>query len=276
MTDSNFTAGMTVAVESDKNITLIMNVAKTAARLTLRYGGGTNRAEDICVRICRACGADGVEVSAVTTSITITFTADGHDYTSMVRVCIRDINLSKLNMVNCVSRALANHQITPEQAMQRLEEIQLIKIKSSAYLPLASGFAAAFFSLLLGGGAGEFAVSFFVASAVNFVLYFFQRAGLHSFINNLVGGIINSALAILFTYLTGFFGIDLNLSAVIIGAMMPLLPGLTMTNAIKDTINGDYVSGGAGVLEALSMAVAVAAGSGLVISFFVKWGVDVL
>lgn len=47
---------------------------------------------------------------------------------------------------------------------------------------------------------------------------------------------------------------------------MPLLPGLSMTNAIRDTINGDLVSGSARALEALLACVAIAAGVGVVLS----------
>ena len=57
-----------------------------------------------------------------------------------------------------------------------------------------------------------------------------------------------------------------NVNAAIIGGIMPLLPGLSMTNAIRDTINGDLVSGSARALEALLACVAIAAGVGVVLS----------
>ena len=59
---------------------------------------------------------------------------------------------------------------------------------------------------------------------------------------------------------------DLLALALIIGGIMPLLPGLSMTNAIRDTINGDLVSGSARALEALLACVAIAAGVGVVLS----------
>ena len=58
----------------------------------------------------------------------------------------------------------------------------------------------------------------------------------------------------------------MNIGALIIGGIMPLLPGLSMTNAIRDTINGDLVSGSARALEALLACVAIAAGVGVVLS----------
>ena len=55
------------------------------------------------------------------------------------------------------------------------------------------------------------------------------------------------------------------LKLIIIGAIMPLLPGLAMTNAIRDTMRGDLVSGVARGAEALLVAVALGTGAGLVL-----------
>ena len=46
---------------------------------------------------------------------------------------------------------------------------------------------------------------------------------------------------------------------------MPLLPGLAMTNAIRDTIRGDLLSGIARATEALLIASSLAAGAGAII-----------
>ena len=56
---------------------------------------------------------------------------------------------------------------------------------------------------------------------------------------------------------------------VIGGAIMPLLPGLAVTNAMRDTIRGDLVSGGARVIEAILSVMMLAAGIGLMLSM---WG----
>ena len=42
---------------------------------------------------------------------------------------------------------------------------------------------------------------------------------------------------------------EINMDTVIISAIMPLVPGVAITNAIRDTLQGDYLSGGARVLE---------------------------
>jgi uncharacterized membrane protein YjjP (DUF1212 family) len=55
---------------------------------------------------------------------------------------------------------------------------------------------------------------------------------------------------------------------IIIGAIMPLVPGVIFTTAIRDTLNGDYASGTARMMEAVVIALSVAAGVGAGIRLF--------
>ena len=59
-----------------------------------------------------------------------------------------------------------------------------------------------------------------------------------------------------------------NTDIVIISAIMPLLPGVIFTTAVRDTLNGDYSSGAARMLEAIVTALAVAAGVGASMALF--------
>lgn len=57
-----------------------------------------------------------------------------------------------------------------------------------------------------------------------------------------------------------------NLDKIIIGSIMLLVPGLTITNAIRDTIAGDFLSGITKGAEAFLIAVSIAVGTGAVLS----------
>ena len=61
---------------------------------------------------------------------------------------------------------------------------------------------------------------------------------------------------------------DINFDIMIIGAIMPMVPGVTFTTAIRDTLNGDYTAGMARMLEAIVIALAVATGTGSAIALF--------
>ena len=60
---------------------------------------------------------------------------------------------------------------------------------------------------------------------------------------------------------------DIVQDIMIISAITPLLPGTALTNGVRDIFRGDYMSGGAKMLEALLIAifVAIGIGSGLVL-----------
>ena len=57
--------------------------------------------------------------------------------------------------------------------------------------------------------------------------------------------------------------LDINVDTVIIGAIMPIVPGAAFTIAIRDTLQGDYVAGSAKVLESLIKVAAIVVGAGL-------------
>lgn len=253
----------------------VLRAAGEAAKLTLQYGGGAHRAEDVYCRICRACGFPDAQISAQSTSITASVTAPDGPHTTVFRVARRGVNLSKLDMINDVSRGISSGNIDLETAERRLAEIAELSGNRPIVTVLAAGFSSAFFALLLGGKAFEFALTFVIAAFTAYILSFFEKAGSYGFMNNLFGGIIDAGLAALAFVVAGHFGVTIRIESVIVGAMMPLLPGLAMTNAIRDTISGDYVSGTAGITEALSMAISLAAGVAVCLGIFASMGVKI-
>jgi uncharacterized membrane protein YjjP (DUF1212 family) len=80
----------------------------------------------------------------------------------------------------------------------------------------------------------------------------------NEFIVNLFSIICISFVAVIMNRL-----INSNVDLVIIGTIMPLVPGIAITNATRDTLSGDYMSGVAKLLEALIKAVPLALGVGI-------------
>ena len=83
-------------------------------------------------------------------------------------------------------------------------------------------------------------------------------------INGLLLDIISCAGISFFTMCAQKFVVPgINLDVVIVSSLMPIVPGVAITNAIRDTLQGDYLSGCARVLEAFLKAASVAIGVGL-------------
>ena len=64
------------------------------------------------------------------------------------------------------------------------------------------------------------------------------------------------------TFVAGIFHkfIGVNVESVIIGVMMPFVPGIAVTNAARDFLTSDYMSGTARIVDAIMQALAVAIG----------------
>ena len=56
---------------------------------------------------------------------------------------------------------------------------------------------------------------------------------------------------------------SLNMDIVIVSSIMPIVPGVAITNAIRDILQGDYLSGCARTLEAFLKAASIALGAGI-------------
>ncbi|WP_369819412.1 threonine/serine exporter family protein [Tissierella sp. P1] len=86
------------------------------------------------------------------------------------------------------------------------------------------------------------------------------------FIDNLIG----SALAALLSHILVHIGVGENIDKVIIGSIMCLVPGVAITNSIRDTMSGDFVSGLSRGAEAVFSAIAIALGVGIILNFYAK------
>lgn len=51
--------------------------------------------------------------------------------------------------------------------------------------------------------------------------------------------------------------------SILVGSVMPLVPGVSLVNAIRDFADGDYIGGGVRFLDALMVALGISLGVGL-------------
>ena len=246
------------------NVEKLLKVVKLASQIILENGGETYRAEETIKFICKSVGVKEVDSVATPTGIYITLSVDGIDNKTVVkRINKRSIDLERLNRVNTISRNLTQNCITMDEAITQLEDT--ISNKQTCRIDLSlfyGGISAAFFTLLFGGGILEFFISLISGVIVTLATRKFESLHSYQFFSSIIAGIIIAFFAIVGTHVAGFG----NYNYVIVGGMMPQLPGLAMTNAIRDTIRGDLVSGVARSAEALLVAASLAAGAGIIIS----------
>ena len=91
-------------------------------------------------------------------------------------------------------------------------------------------------------------------------LYWTGKMKLHPFLRDLSVAFLAVSVYIVLDHI---LPIPVHQDAIIIACIMPLVPGVAITNAIRDTLNGDYVSGAARAVEAFIKALAIALGVGV-------------
>ena len=129
---------------------------------------------------------------------------------------------------------------------------------------LGAGMGAACFGFLMGATLTESIVTFFIGCLVYMWVILAKHWHLSKIIINILGGILITLCAILANHFSTLSTV-LRLDGMIIGAIMPLVPGMAFTNAIRDIADSDFLSGTVRMMDALMVFVYIAVGVGIVL-----------
>lgn len=251
------------------DVNKIISIATEAGRVMLQNGGETYRVEETISRICEAYLIKNSDSYVTPTGIMVSATdIYGNNVSIIKRIRNRNIDLEKISSVNDLSRNIKSKGITADEFLEQLKIIENQPRYGYKITILASAFIAAFFTLIFGGSHGDFLASFFIGGIIQSITIYASKLDINSFFVNIIGGMVSSTLAILFVII----GISSSIDKIIIGSIMLLVPGIAITNAIRDTIAGDLVAGLARSAEAMLIAVGIAVGSGIILSFWFLYG----
>lgn len=245
---------------------LLVDTAVLAGEIMLESGAETYRVEDTISHFLKKANLKHTHVFVITTGIIATLSDPKIEAITVVRrINRRSTNLNKIYRANEISRKFYEEEIGLQEAFHELKEIR----EEVVYRPFAKNvgivFTSAFFTLLLGGSFLDCAMSGFVGMILAAGLSLGRRIGFQGF---LLDGLNSCVVVISVLLLVWIAPFSLNRDLIIIGGIMPMVPGVAITNAIRDTLQGDYVSGGARVLEACMEAAAIAFGACVGMAFF--------
>ena len=241
--------------------TIYMAPLHLAGRLIMENGGETYRVEETITRMGHSFGFDEVECFAVPSGIFISYRkrdARGSIETAVKRVRRRGTDLTRVDAVNAVSRRMEEETLSCEEVMSLLKEIESrprrVKHVGLSFAVALSSFG---WAAMFGGGWMDCIIAFFVALLSQGLAFALDKAGLRSFVSTLFGSFLGTILPMLFHMATGMLVVDATVAA----CLMPMLPGLAMTNAVQDTLRGDMVSGISSATSALLTASMIAGGA---------------
>lgn len=245
----------------------VMEVALRAGEALLRNGAEIYRVEDTVQRICKSYNVEA-EIFALPTGIFMTVIGkDGEPVSYIRRIKSRTVDLRRIERVNSFSRSLQNNPISYNQAISILQEIEEAKGFNFALRLCIAGVNAFVYTVLFKGSLQEAAAAFFIGMLIYFSKEKISRAGVFNFFEDFASGMVAGAASLAVVRL---FPI-INLYKVIIASIIILLPGVAITNAIKDALNGDIVSSQFRLAEAIFSLAAVAAGVAVVLSAGLTW-----
>ena len=235
----------------------ILEIAVKAGSLLLKNGAEIYRVEDTITHICKsyylACDA-----FVLPTGVFVSVEGEKGSSTLVRRIQSRTVDLTRISMINALSRKIEAEKPDYEQVMNELDGISRTGTYPKLVIAIAYAVTAFVYVPIFGGNLTESLAAVIVGIVLGLLRIFFTKGTSFPFIEYFVGGFASGILGSLFSLL-----LHTNPYLVIIGAVTNLVPGVALTNGIRDLLHGDSVSGLSRLGEALMTIFVIAAGTGI-------------
>lgn len=235
-----------------------------AGRILIENGSNMERVNDTLSRMAVSAGVRDFQAFTTVTGLVVGTLNNPHAQVITVRQ--RRNNLGKVAAVNEVSRELAQHTIDIFQAYAKLQLIdrQLPSRWQNWYETIAAAVLSWALMIVFTRNLVDSWVGFLVGgigyASYSYLIRKFKVQYLGEFCSSLLIGI----LAVIFVKLNWAN----NINDIIIGAIMPLVPGVPLTNAARDLASGNLISGPTRGVEAALTAVSIGSAIAIVLHFY--------
>lgn len=225
-------------------------------------GAEIYRVEESIFRLLRAYGLEAPQVFAIPNCLIVSVTTpQGHPITRMRRIPGHGTDLELLEQCNGLCRALCARTPPLDEAQEQVAALGKNELSyRPAQILFGYGMVAAFFTPLFGGGVRDAVCACLCGLAVGIcALYGKKIMGSNVFFRTLICSAVASMLALLFVRL----GLGISLDTITISVLMLLVPGMSLTNAMREIMAGDVFSGLSRSAEAILTGTAIALGAAL-------------
>ena len=247
----------------------ILDLAMEAGRILLDAGAEIFRVEETIERIAGAYGIQKCSTFVLSTGIFVTAeNEEGEIYASVRHIPFTGAKLHRIAAVNQLSRKIVEGTYTLQEAEEELAKIKDMPGKKPLTRIFAAGVGSGAFCYLLGGGAGDMLAAFLSAFLLYAVLVALERREKQTskIVVNMIGGFCVSLFSVVFYRM----GLGNAPGSILVGSVMPLVPGVSLVNAVRDFADSDYIGGGVRFLDALMVALGVAIGVGITYTIYYR------
>ena len=227
----------------------------------LQSGAEVSRVEDSIRRLCFSFGAERADVLTITASIVVTVYS--HRFgaiTQTRRIEGMKYDLNRLELLNQLCRLVCSEHLGPEDMHAALEEIVSVPQYSFGVQLFTYVLISSSFSLFFGGSAADAVVS----GVIGMILKCLERSIQGVNASPFLSAMLCSCLGGLLAGLAVHFGLGDSVDMISIGNIMLLIPGIALTNSLRDMFSGNTISGLMRFIEAILLALVIACGFALV------------
>ena len=236
---------------------LLSSVLEIEAML-IAAGAEIYRAEESARRILGAYGMKQIDVYATTSNIIVSVeTADGTVKTHTRRVPQIATDIEKVHRLNDLVRRLSATPLAVENLTAEIEAIRQTPQYPVWVVTLFYGVIAAAFYLFFGGRHYvELAASFGAGIVTGLLTFGLDKVRANKFLVKFLCAFCACMLSFLLKRIHCIESVDY----IIISNIMTLIPGIGLTNSLRDLFSGDSISGVLRLIEAALLALAIACG----------------
>ncbi len=245
----------------------VLSLALLAGEIMLKSGAEIYRVEDTITRICRACKMDNVGVFSTLTGIFVSVSRDredSHSSTAIANVKTSSINLNKISKVNSFARTFIATDLSVDEGIEILEKIKTKRLYPVPFKIFISGISCALFSVIFGGLFSDSILTGFIGLASYSI--FLGLAALNT--NYFLCDFLAIAFAAFACLAASHFDLISTSGPAIIGSLMLFAPGFSITTSMRDFLSGDMLAGLSRLVEALAIAISLAAGVGFALQIW--------
>jgi len=245
----------------------VIEIVTAAGEILLSNGAEAYRVEETITKICNSYELRGECISTSTGLFISVAASDGEMVTSVKRIKVRMVDLYKIELVNSFSRGLINNPVSYEEAKKTLNQINNAPNFKLGIRLMAASMTSFIYTLFFNGTIYDALTSAIISIGVYLMLEKISEVGFFQFLEYYLSGLIIGIVS----YTVQILIPAINKDNVITGSIIVLLPGVALTNGIKDVLYGDFVSGTAKFCEAMLIIIAMSFGIGTALSLFLKW-----